>query len=360
MRWVALAAAAAALLFACGGDDDGAPSDGGDVDGGAGSMDGGGGADGGATPMDGGVSMPSDGGATRTDGGGAATDAGPLPDDAGPPAAEGCITRVDAGHHVFTCDGVDIDVEVSAACAMGGCGLILDVHGATMDADSEDANTNLRALGPAHGYVVAQPTAPGRNALGTSWDPPADNPKVFGFVTLAMRAFRIDPDRVHVTGFSQGGFMSWRMLCDHADVFASVAPAAACGSLFRGCAFTGSARPSREIPVLYMHGTRDNIVSGCYGAQRDAVVSGWSMTPESTVSMDSGHTWTRYTSASGNVFEYIQHDYSAYSTILGGHCMPGSPDIGTSRFGWSGFGCVETSPVTWGEAVVAFFEAHPR
>ena len=76
--------------------------------------------------------------------------------------------------------------------------------------------------------------------------------------------------------------------------------------------------------------------------------------------MDGSHTWTRYASASGNVFEYIEHDYSAYSRILGGHCMPGSPDIGTSRFGTTGFGCEGTSPVDWGESVLAFFEAHPR
>jgi poly(3-hydroxybutyrate) depolymerase len=301
------------------------------------------------------------GGMTTMDGGPTAmTDSGPLPDDAGPPMAEGCITSVSAGHHLFTCDGVAYDVEVSAACAMGGCGLIVDVHGATMTAEVEDRNTNLRMLGAARGYVVVQPTAPGMNALGTTWDPAADDPKVLAFIGLAMRVYRIDVDRVHMTGFSQGGFMSWRMLCDHADLFASVAPAAACGSLFPHCAFSGSERPSREIPVLYIHGTGDNIVSGCYGEMRDAVVSGWSMSPSATVSMDGDHTWTRYTSASGNVFEYIEHDYEAYSTILGGHCMPGSPDIGTSRFGVSGFGCDATSPFDWGETVIAFFEAHPR
>lgn len=281
------------------------------------------------------------------------------PRDAGMLAPEGCITAVSAGHHVFDCDGIAYDVELASACAAGGCGLVLDVHGATMNADDEDRNTNMRALGAARGYVVVQPTAPD-GTIGPSWDPARDDPKVFSFLELALRVFQIDPDRVHMTGFSQGGFMTWRMLCEHADIFASVAPAAACGALFPGCAFSSTERPAREIPVLYVHGSNDLIVSGCAETQRDAVVSGWAMTVDTVVSSDADHTWTRYRSASGNTFEYIEHSYSAYSYVLGGHCFPGSPDIGTNRFTTDAYGCEDLSPFHWGEAVIAFFEAHAR
>ncbi len=296
---------------------------------------------------------------SRDDSGALGDDAGPPGGDAGPPATEGCFTDVRAGHHVFACAGVDYDVEISAPCALGGCGLIFDVHGATMNAASEDRNTNLRALGSAAGYVVVQPTGP-TTAIGPQWDPVRDDPKVFAFLELSARALRIDARRIHFTGFSQGGFMSWRMLCDHADVFASIAPAAACGTLFRHCPFTPSDRPEAELPVLYVHGSRDNIVPGCGGAMRDTVVAGWSMTPASPVSMDADHTWSRYTSASGNVFEFIDHSYSARSLILGGHCLPGSTDISSSTFAIDGYGCDHSSPITWGAAVLAFFQAHPR
>ena len=33
-----------------------------------------------------------------------------------------------------------------------------------------------------------------------------------------MEAFDVDRDRVHFTGFSQGGFMTWKFICDHADI----------------------------------------------------------------------------------------------------------------------------------------------
>lgn len=279
--------------------------------------------------------------------------------DAGPPAPDGCFSATSAGHHAFDCDGIRYEVEVSSACALGGCGLIFDVHGATMDAAEEDANTNLRALGSAAGYVVVQPTAP-RAAIGPSWDPARDDPRVFSFLELTMRAMRIDPDRVHFTGFSQGGFMTWRMLCQHADLFASVAPAAACGTLFPHCSFSGADRPSREIPVLYVHGRGDIIVSGCAAAQRDAVVAGWSMTMDTVVSMDADHTWSRWRSPSGTPFEFVDHDWSAYSYLLRGHCLPGSTDIGTDRFGTNGYACLDSNAVNWGQEVLAFFQAHPR
>jgi len=290
---------------------------------------------------------------------GAISDFGAPSGDAGPPAVEGCFTDVGAGHHVFACAGIDYDVEISAPCAAGGCGLIFDVHGATMNAASEDRNTNLRALGSAAGYIVVQPTGPA-TAIGPQWDPARDDPKVFAFLELTARVLRVDARRIHFTGFSQGGFMSWRMLCDHAEVFASIAPAAACGTLFRHCPFTASDRPEAELPVLYVHGSRDNIVPGCGGAMRDTVVASWSMTPSSPVSMDADYTWSRYASASGNVFEFIDHSYSARSLILGGHCLPGSTDISSSTFAIDGYGCDHTSPITWGAAVLAFFQAHPR
>ncbi len=295
----------------------------------------------------------------------AGRDAIALPDtsfgDAGPPMAEGCLTDVGAGHHVLPCDGITYDVEISPACAMGGCGVIFDVHGATMSADDEDRNTGLRALGPAHGYVVVQPTAPD-GTLGPSWDPARDDPKILDFLLLTLRALRIDPDRVHFTGFSQGGYMTWRMLCHHAELFGSVAPgAAATGTLFEACSFSATERPSVEVPVLYLHGHHDRIVNWTYGAmQRDRVVAGWSMALDTIVSMDGAHAWTRWRSPTGNPFELVEHDYDAYSRILAGHCFPGSTDVGTDRFGTTGFACADASPVVWGEAVIAFFDAHPR
>src|SRR5580704_4226291 len=47
-----------------------------------------------------------------------------------------CAPTATAGHQKIDCpQGVTMDVEISAACAEGGCGIIFDVPGFTMSAD---------------------------------------------------------------------------------------------------------------------------------------------------------------------------------------------------------------------------------
>src|SRR5262249_3237837 len=155
-------------------------------------------------------------------------------------AGSGCITDVTPGTHVFTCDGLKYDVTVPDSCpASGKCGLVLDVHGATMSGKIEDLETDMRASGRKYGFVVVQPNAnPGPPTA--SWTPATDDPKVFAFLQLALGTFDVDRKRVHMTGFSQGGMMSSRFLCQHADVFASIAPVAG-----TGCTFAPGDIPSR-------------------------------------------------------------------------------------------------------------------
>src|SRR5262245_20787907 len=61
--------------------------------------------------------------------------------DAEPPIDYPCAPEAVAGHQEIDCpDSVHMDVEASAACLAGGCGLILDQHGYTMDGDLQDAH----------------------------------------------------------------------------------------------------------------------------------------------------------------------------------------------------------------------------
>jgi polyhydroxybutyrate depolymerase len=290
----------------------------------------------------------------------AATDGGPSPGDSASDAAPlppmGCITDTSAGDHQFTCDGFVYDVSVPPACATGGCGLVLDVHGATMSGKMEDDNTNMRALGAQHGFVVVQPNA-NPSPPASSWNPATDDDKVFAVLQLAISVWKIDPKRVHMTGFSQGGMMTFRFLCKHADVFASVAPGAG-----TGCSFTNGDTPSVEVPVLYMHGTKDAILSFAALAipQRNAVIAGWNTDQGTVIASDANYTRTRYLTTSGTPFEFIQHDYAAATPILGGHCYPGSTDPGGQQGQLFPFGCVGPNAFDWGDEVMSFFLAHPK
>ncbi|HEX5064039.1 MAG TPA: hypothetical protein VFV99_31885 [Kofleriaceae bacterium] len=284
-----------------------------------------------------------------------------------------CFPSPHAGHTIYTCMGLAFDVEVPAACIAGGCGIILDVHGLTMSAAMEDANTELRARGGAAGFVVIQPSA-NPAPPQSSFSPVDDDPKIWDFLTRAVAVYHIDSHRIHVTGFSQGGFMTWRFLCAHADVLASVAPGAAATNCppflpTPACSFTGAEIPSQQIPVLYMHGTHDDdyVPYSCAQPQVDAMVAAWGLTSNGVIASSSMYRRSRWTSASGTVVELLSHDYSSEAQVplvsqtkLLGHCYPGSTDPGNQPGQLFSFKCEQTAAFTWGTEVVAFFQAHPR
>jgi len=292
----------------------------------------------------------------------------PRPDGHALVTDDPCFPNPHAGHSVYACNGLSFDVEVPAACAGGGCGVILDVHGLTMSAAMEDANSGLRARGGAAGFVVVQPSAtpsPPQASWGDS-----DLPNVYDFLTRAITVYAIDPARVHMTGFSQGGSMTWRFLCGHADLFASVAPAAACGAAAASaCSFAGSEVPSRKLPILYMHGRADAnyIPFSCAQPQVDHIAAAWNLTSQGVVDSSPTFTRTRWTDTTGTVVELLAHDYSSDEQVpfvsaskLQGHCFPGSTDPGDQPGQLFSFACQQAASFVWGEEVVEFFVAHPR
>lgn len=263
----------------------------------------------------------------------------------GPGANFACAPARAAGHQTFGCpDGVTADVEASAACVDGGCGVIVDVHGYTMSADVQDEHTRMRALGPARGYVIVQPTAPG---VPASWGLGERDDVVWELLEATIEVFDADPDRIHVTGFSQGGMMTYRQLCAHADRLASVAPVAG-GGCFDG------ATPSVEVPILYIHGHYDSIVSWATVAvpQRERVLATWDFGEPAIVSDTARHRGTRWETPTGTPFEMWEHDYSTGDLVLAGHCLPGPDDNKTFRCDASEFD--ETA------LILDFFDAHPR
>lgn len=280
-----------------------------------------------------------------------------------PPVPIGCIHNVSAGEQDILCDGLVFTISVPEPCLKRACGLIVDIHGLTCSADVEEKNTHLRAIGREHGFIVVQPNANPPPPL-SSWNQGTDDEKIRAFLDQAIAAWHVDRDRVHVTGFSQGGFMTWRFVCRYADFLASAAPAAGCSDYGgqKGCAFLGLETPAMEIPILYLHGRKDGLIAfSCAERQRDAVVSTWDMALVSTVSSDADHAWYRYVNANGTVFEFIVHDWEASSDFLKGHCIPGSDDLKATEPGQLfGYACVGETAVNWGEAVVRFFLDHPR
>jgi pimeloyl-ACP methyl ester carboxylesterase len=263
-----------------------------------------------------------------------------VPQDA--PTYYPCAPTPTAGHQEIDCpEGVHMDVEVSPACAAGGCGIIFDVHGFTMTADQLDTHTRMRLLAPPLGYVVVQPTASGL------WGDGSHDDVIWNFALATADRLHTDPDRVHFMGFSQGAILTFHMLCEHADAIASIAPDSG-----NGC-FGSGTPPSVERPILYVQGTKDNIQPWfLFGPPvRDAILATWPYGAPTPISSAAAYTATRWTTAAGTDFEFWQHDYDT-GDFLGGHCLP--VPLGTGAFR------CPNPEFDYSNEVLRFFTAHPR
>ncbi|MDG2045627.1 MAG: hypothetical protein P8J79_00305 [Halioglobus sp.] len=290
-----------------------------------------------------------------------------------------CINDVSASdRHIYQCDGVEFKTLVTQECIDNACGLIFDVHGWLSNADEQEGRSNLaRAAVDSGGYIVVQP---GELSQPPSWDGSIHYAIVFDFMQQAMDAFAVDLDRIHFTGFSQGGWMTWNFICEHSDIIASAAPISAPG----GDCFIDRSGPVRKVPIFLISGTEDilipyysaegqwsitdtlvgvlydykmvtqNFSAYDFSATGDIVVdeSGRINTAAEDVifeivdgGQDSSFLWTRYTDTDGTVLEHLRHTNN--------HVYPDNPD--SLIF--------PEDPSVWftvGEAVIQFFIANPR
>ena len=100
------------------------------------------------------------------------------------------------------------------------------------------------------GYIVACPKGrqPTSMYLGTA------QKDVLDVLAEVGRAYRVDPDRIYLTGHSMGGYGTWSVAMAHPELFAAIAP------------ISGGGNPSgltkiARIPELVVHGDNDKTVS---------------------------------------------------------------------------------------------------
>jgi poly(3-hydroxybutyrate) depolymerase len=279
------------------------------------------------------------------------------------PAAPGgaCIDNTAPGVRTFPASrcGLDFTVSIPATCPAGGCGLIFDVHGFAMDGNIQDRNTNLRRLGNQAGFIVAQPTAPVAGQGLPSFSTQRDANTIAAFAIGALGPLRVNRNRIHIGGFSQGGAITFFSICNHADLYASAAPIAAAGG--NGCFQNGP-----PIPFLQTNGTMDQFANfQAASTTRSQVIAGMGLTAASGTPLQSfpGISQTRFQNARGQIYEFIEHTFIGASAGAG-HCFPGSfettlamvgPGLGTLRFA-----CTDQQQLRIGEAIVQFYQANPK
>jgi polyhydroxybutyrate depolymerase len=182
-----------------------------------------------------------------------------------------------------------------------------------------------------------------------------DSGYLASLITEVQAAYNIDPARIYVMGHSNGGFMSHRMACDHADVIAAIAS-------YAGAVWSDPTKcnPSAPVGILQVHGTADTEVlfggdipdagslpSGVYpGAVETLAI--WAQKNQCPGALtDTGMTMHVDTDADGNETEVSR--YAGCPSNAAGELwkVQGAPHV----FDWT--------PAAL-EAVWAFFEAHAK
>lgn len=74
-----------------------------------------------------------------------------------------------------------------------------------------------------------------------------------GIVDEVIARWPVDPGAVFSIGHSNGGFMSYRLACERADLFAAIVSLA-------GNAASVPCAPARPLGVLHVHGTEDDVI----------------------------------------------------------------------------------------------------
>ncbi|GAB7145032.1 extracellular catalytic domain type 1 short-chain-length polyhydroxyalkanoate depolymerase [Mycobacterium riyadhense] len=139
-------------------------------------------------------------------------------------------------------------------------GLVLNLHGGGGTGTGQQALTNFNAVADSTNLVVVYPDGYDKSWADGRGASPADRRHLddVGFLVALVgkvrNEFGVPAGHVFATGMSNGGFMSNRLACDRADVFAAIAPVS--GTLGVGVA----CNPTRPVSVLDAHGTADPIV----------------------------------------------------------------------------------------------------
>ncbi|NQU88318.1 MAG: prolyl oligopeptidase family serine peptidase [Mariniphaga sp.] len=94
-------------------------------------------------------------------------------------------------------------------------------------------------------FIVVSPQCPGDER----WTAYKLNALIEGLV----EKYRIDKERIYLTGLSMGGYGTWDLASNYPHWFAAIAPICGGGDVRR-------VRALKDIPVWTFHGMRDNVI----------------------------------------------------------------------------------------------------
>ncbi len=142
--------------------------------------------------------------------------------------------------------------------------LILNYHGFTNNINTQYNQSNFQQLAEDNQFIFVTPQ--GLGGFFSGWainNNFGGNEDDLGFtdalIDKIQSEYNINAKRIYATGFSNGGFFSYRLACELSPRIAAVASVA--GSMTRVWIDRGQCQPQHPTAVLQITGTNDNVIS---------------------------------------------------------------------------------------------------
>jgi polyhydroxybutyrate depolymerase len=194
----------------------------------------------------------------------AATIAGASGGDGAPVPRAAAVRSCAPGEHTlrFSADGESHQALLHVPRSRRGrLPLVVAFHGARYGAGFVSAYYGLSRVADKQGFAVLYPQASHDVFWQLTANQTEDVEAVRVLLDRVVALGCVEGTRVYATGASNGGGFTARLGCEMADRLAAIAPVAG------GYAPLGPCHPARPLPVLEIHGTRDEVVP--YGGRGD-------------------------------------------------------------------------------------------
>ncbi len=244
--------------------------------------------------------------------------------------------------------------------------LIFNMHGFSATSESQAAYTGFNQIADTARFIIVYPQGLTRTIdtgqTGTHWNAyfgtdVDDKGFLIKLMDKVINDYTIDESRIYATGWSNGGYMSYRMACEASERFAAVASVTGT-MVFQQLP---NCNPTNPVSVLHIHGTEDQTVN-YNGSSRSVgvpeVITRWvennscvveGVFEENIPDIDPNDNSTV------TKFEYnncsLNTDVHLYKVDGGGHTWPGAtllrPELGATNQD------IKASSIIWN-----FFRTH--
>jgi polyhydroxybutyrate depolymerase len=144
--------------------------------------------------------------------------------------------------------------------------LVMLLHGYSASAAEQESYFHLTEESDRRGFLYAMPDGTIDSEGNRFWNATTaccdfhatgvDDSDYLNQVLRAVAAsYAVDARRVFLIGHSNGGFMAYRMACDHADAITAIVSLAGAMTVD-----ASQCKPSRPVTVLQIHGTGDQAI----------------------------------------------------------------------------------------------------